>query len=108
MTINRIPGGHGSPALAPGSRDHTPIDESNGKAIHTPAHGGLDAARRLTEEVPVGAPPGTDSALWSVLTQEERSFFAAADPAGPPTYGPTKGGWIAPGALLGSLIDLRV
>lgn len=108
MTINQIPGGFGKPTLAPGSPDRTPIDESNGKAIHTPAHGGLDAAGRPAEVVPVGAPPGTDSALWSVLTQEERSFFAAAAPVGPPTYGPTKGGWIASGALLGSLIDLRV
>ncbi len=110
MSINRITGGYGSPVVAPGSRDRAPIDESPGKATRAPAQGPVDvnAARRSTEEVPAEAPPATDPALWSVLTHEERSFFATAQRVGPPTYGPTRGGRIASGAALGGRIDLRV
>jgi len=37
--------------------------------------------------VPVEPPEGTDPALWSVLSAEERSFFAKAGAMGPLTYG---------------------
>jgi hypothetical protein len=40
-----------------------------------------------TQSVPVEAPPGTDPALWSVLSGEERAFFAKAGAMGPLTYG---------------------
>jgi hypothetical protein len=36
--------------------------------------------------LPVEAPAGTDPALWSVLTGEERAFFAKAAATGPLTY----------------------
>jgi hypothetical protein len=36
--------------------------------------------------VPAEAPPGTDPTLWSVLTSEERSFFAKSAASGPLTY----------------------
>jgi hypothetical protein len=35
----------------------------------------------------VEAPAGTDPELWSVLTADERSFFAKASALGPLTYG---------------------
>ena len=108
MALNRITGGN--PALAPGSRDRASISESARHAIRAPAQGAVDvnAAHRSTNDVPTQAPPGTDPDLWSVLTHEERSFFATVQSAEPPTYGPTRGGRIAPGALLGTRIDLRV
>jgi hypothetical protein len=37
--------------------------------------------------LPAEAPAGTDPALWSVLTGEERAFFAKAAASGPLTYG---------------------
>src|SRR5690242_5874250 len=37
--------------------------------------------------VPVEPPEGTDPALWSVLSAEERAFFAKAGAMGPLTYG---------------------
>jgi hypothetical protein len=40
-----------------------------------------------TQSVPVEPPPGTDPALWSVLSGEERAFFAKAGAMGPLTYG---------------------
>src|SRR4051812_32206606 len=39
------------------------------------------------ESVPAEAPEGTDPALWSVLSGEERAFFAKAGAMGPLTYG---------------------
>lgn len=38
--------------------------------------------------LPVEPPPGTDPALWSVLTSEERVFFARVRSLGPLTYAP--------------------
>jgi len=40
--------------------------------------------------VPAEAPPGTDPALWSVLTSDERAFFARTAALGPLTYGRLK------------------
>ena len=37
--------------------------------------------------VPVEPPAGTDPALWSVLSSDERAFFAKAGAMGPLTYG---------------------
>ncbi|HEY9229846.1 MAG TPA: hypothetical protein VIP11_24555, partial [Gemmatimonadaceae bacterium] len=45
------------------------------------------AAQRPAQAVPVEPPPGTDPALWSVLSGEERAFFAKAGAMGPLTYG---------------------
>ena len=45
------------------------------------------APQRPTQAVPVEPPPGTDPALWSVLSNEERAFFAKAGAMGPLTYG---------------------
>lgn len=40
--------------------------------------------------VPAEAPAGTDPALWSVLTADERNFFAKTAALGPLTYGRIK------------------
>ncbi|MGH7620532.1 MAG: hypothetical protein ACREPM_25230 [Gemmatimonadaceae bacterium] len=45
------------------------------------------AAAAPQQAVPVEPPPGTDPALWSVLSGEERAFFAKAGAMGPLTYG---------------------
>lgn len=39
------------------------------------------------QSVPVDPPPGTDPALWSILSGEERAYFAKAGATGPLTYG---------------------
>jgi hypothetical protein len=39
------------------------------------------------QSVPADPPPGTDPALWSILSGEERAFFAKAGATGPLTYG---------------------
>jgi hypothetical protein len=45
------------------------------------------AAASTPGSVPSEAPAGTDPALWSVLSGEERAFFAKAGAMGPLTYG---------------------
>jgi hypothetical protein len=45
------------------------------------------ATQRPGQAVPVEPPPGTDPALWSVLSGDERAFFAKAGAMGPLTYG---------------------
>ena len=42
---------------------------------------------KATPSVPAEPPEGTDPALWSVLSSEERAFFAKAGATGPLTYG---------------------
>jgi hypothetical protein len=60
-------------------------------AAHTPARfapaAGATAAQPSPQSVPAEPPPGTDPALWSILSSDERSFFAKAGAMGPLTYG---------------------
>ena len=45
------------------------------------------AAAELNRTLPVEAPAGTDPELWSVLSAEERGYFAKVGSMGPLTYG---------------------
>jgi hypothetical protein len=45
------------------------------------------ATRAATSSVPTEAPVGTDPALWSILSSEERAYFAKSGATGPLTYG---------------------
>jgi hypothetical protein len=57
----------------------------------------------------VEAPAGTDPELWSVLTADERSFFAKASALGPLTYGRISAAAAqpAPPAARGGRLDVR-
>lgn len=58
--------------------------------------------------LPAEAPPGTDPALWSVLTSDERAFFAKTAALGPLTYGRLKAAMpTASPAARGARIDVR-
>lgn len=58
--------------------------------------------------VPAEPPPGTDPTLWSVLTTEERNFFAKSASSGPLTYGRIKAATNpAPPAARGVRLDVR-
>ena len=45
------------------------------------------AAAKASQALSVEPPAGTDPALWSVLSSDERAFFAKAGAMGPLTYG---------------------
>jgi len=90
----RTTGNEGSPASD---------SKSVGKESPRPA----EAAGRTSRSIPTEAPEGTDPMLWSVLTAEERSFFARARAMGQVTYGPQSGS-ASTGVPRGGRIDVRV
>jgi hypothetical protein len=55
--------------------------------------------------VEVEPPPGTNLALWSVLTTDEREFFAQQAQLGPLQYGPGGSAPLLPTAPRGQRID---
>lgn len=58
--------------------------------------------------VPAEAPAGTDPTLWSVLTNDERNFFAKTAALGPLTYSRIKAVTNpAPPAARGIRLDVR-
>ena len=69
-----------SPAQPPTSG----VSNAPATVDHLPANA---TAARPGQAVPVQPPPGTDPALWSILSGEERAFFAKAGAMGPLTYG---------------------
>ena len=66
--------------LAPGAR---PTDSALHAAPALRAPAGAPGAPTLSAEPPAG----TDPALWSILSAEERSYFAKSQATGPLTYG---------------------
>lgn len=111
MSIDAISSTYANPALMPGMRPSPPPDETGQRLpvrqAPEPA-AQATATRASAETVPTEAPLGTDPALWSVLTSQERAFFARARTMGPVTYGPGAGRSQPTGALVGGRIDVRV
>lgn len=62
----------------------------------------------VREEVGLEAPPGTDPQLWSVLTTEERRYFAQLRALGPLTYRPGRLGLVEFALQRGGRLDVRV
>lgn len=54
------------------------------------------------------APAGTDPELWSVLTGEERGYFAKLGSMGPLTYGRVMQAPNAPPSIRGGRLDVKV
>jgi len=68
-----------------GNRTHVQPNTTPAPAPATKPVGTTDA--KSQSSVPVEPPEGTDPALWSVLSSDERAFFAKAGAMGPLTYG---------------------
>jgi hypothetical protein len=110
MSIQPINPGLANPAFIPGLGRPRGAEEAAPQTVQRP-DAQAAAARAVagpTRAVPTEAPGGTDPALWSVLTSEERSFFARARSMGPLTYGPGSAADAAPGVRLGGRIDVKV
>ncbi len=74
---------------------------------------GSGAARRADRPGVSGAlsdapPPGTDPELWSVLTTEERAYYAKAQSMGPLTYRPGTASSPTAPPVRGGRLDVRV
>lgn len=54
---------------------------------NVPAPAAQPSSARGAIGLPSEAPAGTDPALWSILSGEERAFFAKSGAMGPLTYG---------------------
>jgi hypothetical protein len=77
------------PQLPVRDNTRTPAQRPAAPGITTPAAQTPANARpsQAAASMPVEPPPGTDPALWSILSGEERAFFAKAGATGPLTYG---------------------
>ena len=73
------------------------------ESLQAPAPG-----RQAPGLVPTEAPAGTDPELWSVLTADERAFFAKAGAMGPLTYGRMASTAPTPPVARGVRLDVRV
>ncbi len=66
------------------------------------------AGQSTQSTVPAEAPAGTDPTLWSVLTNDERNFFAKTAASGPLTYSRIKDVTNpVPAAARGIRLDVR-
>lgn len=107
----------GRPEVARPNTDRTNGNAGNANgtnAVGTPARPALKpqtpiAGQSATQHaVPAEAPAGTDPTLWSVLTADERNFFAKTAALGPLTYGRIKAATNPqPPAARGVRLDVR-
>ena len=59
-----------------------PASPAEPRTVHAP-----NGAANANATLPTQPPPGTDPELWSVLSADERVFFAKLGAMGPLTYG---------------------
>jgi hypothetical protein len=110
MSIQGLGGIYGQQGIIPGTRQLGGGEEVESGASRATQEGPKEATGILgaAQELPVKAPPGTDPNLWSVLTAEERSFFARMQTMGPLTYDRSTGNSAEAAMQRGSRIDVRV
>jgi hypothetical protein len=110
MSIQGLGGIYGQPGIIPGTRQLDGGREVESEGSRSTEENTHEAASLLgaSHELTAKAPPGTDPNLWSVLTAEERSFFARAQTMGPLTY--DRGAGNSPESTMqrGARIDVRV
>jgi hypothetical protein len=81
----------------------------SGAAANAQRAGTTAIAQPAQRTLPPTAPAGTDPELWSVLTAEERTFFAKVGSMGPLTYGRmTTNAPSAPPSIRGGRLDVKI
>jgi hypothetical protein len=84
-SMTGLVGGANAPATPlRGGHEQARIERQPGGATSPNA---TQAAQPQGAAVPTQPPAGTDPELWSVLSQDERAFFARLGAMGPLTYG---------------------
>lgn len=116
MSINGILGGAGGigypigrPAARPSESGVAPQTRPSASEA---ARESAAKGRATSNAAPQGAlsgepPPGTDPALWSVLTSEERAYYAKVQALGPLTYRPGAESPTSTPAVRGGRLDVR-
>jgi hypothetical protein len=119
MSINGINSGYVPRPLTPSGtsplRDQGATRPQGAPGVARPATPAQAPARApgaapgAASALPVEPPPGTDPELWSVLSAEERGFFAKAGALGPLTYGRIMNQSAQPAmpAVRGGRLDIR-
>ncbi len=115
MSIQSLGGLYGPSIVTPRpTREEGSGDAVRQPRVDTPApreverKAGSAGASASARELPLEAPSGTDPDLWSVLTSEERRYFAQARSMGPVTYGKSNLGLAELGLKRGGRLDVRV
>lgn len=118
MSINGIPGSGLTTSLPQRTDPTRPNANSYGLVVNNGTRPPItvqDPAPQAATAAPHGAipsqpPPGTDPVLWSVLSADERAFFARLGAMGPLTYGRVLNSQPASSmpALRGGRLDVKV
>ena len=114
MSIQSLGGINEPPVVIPRTPQPGGLDEAPGQKAAEPLAPASLAEKEASpggtasaEGLPVEAPPGTDPDLWSVLTADERRYFARARSLGPVVYSPGKLGLAEVGLQRGGRLDVR-
>jgi hypothetical protein len=116
MSINGVGGPYGTirPNVPGAARTEATSAQRSGTAQRAIAPAAPVAPKGAvglpaTQALPATPPQGTDPALWSVLTQDERSYFAKLGAMGPLTYGRVLSGQMAPATpnVRGGRLDVK-
>ncbi|MGQ0646100.1 MAG: hypothetical protein ACT4P7_00930 [Gemmatimonadaceae bacterium] len=112
MSINGIRGPYGNvPArpAAPARPEQAPVGGARPGQIARQQPSAPGAAPVAGAPVSVQPPAGTDPELWTVLTQDERAYFAKLGAMGPLTYGRVLSGQMQPPApsVRGGRLDVK-
>ncbi|MCC6316061.1 MAG: hypothetical protein IT361_00120 [Gemmatimonadaceae bacterium] len=110
MSINGVRGPYGTIPQRPAAPSSAGQAESaRAKPLARPAPAGAPAGPQAAPSVSVAPPPGTDPELWTVLTPDERSYFAKLGAMGPLTYGRVLSGQMQPPqpSVRGGRLDVK-
>ncbi len=87
MSVNGVRGPYNSYAPRPATSRGTEAPASPAAAANARAAKPAAAPAGAATPAAVTPPPGTDPELWTVLTPDERAYFARLGAMGPLTYG---------------------
>lgn len=110
MSVNGIRGPYGNipPRPAPAGRPDQATTAARTGVARAPQAAPAPATAPANQ-VSVAPPPGTDPELWTVLTPDERAYFAKLGAMGPLTYGRVLSGQMQPPtpAVRGARLDVK-
>ena len=109
MSINGVRGPYGTITQRPVAPNAAQTEAARAKQVARPQTVAAPAAPAHAAGVSVAPPPGTDPELWTVLTPDERSYFAKLGAMGPLTYGRVLSGQMQPPApsVRGGRLDVK-